>query len=104
MIALLLLVAAGYFAFNLGEVYWRYYKFRDAMTQEARFAAQFSDRDIISHLQAKADSLGLPAEAGAVRVERTRNGITIATDYSEVVELPLVAREIRFTPSVERSF
>ena len=35
LFTLLIVVAAGYFAFNVGEVYLRYYRFRDSMQQAA---------------------------------------------------------------------
>ena len=39
-----------YFAVNVGEPYLRFYRYRDAMRQEVRFAAHFTDDDILRHL------------------------------------------------------
>lgn len=99
LFTLLVAVVVAYFGLNVGEVYVRYYRFRDAMSQEVRFAKQFSDDQIRSHLRAVADSLGLPDEAGAVRVRRSANRITVSSEYFELVELPLFVRSIRFAPS-----
>ena len=49
---LLLLSAAGYFAVNVGEVYFRFYQYKDAMRQEVRFASHNSDQVILRHLRA----------------------------------------------------
>ena len=42
LFVLLLLSAAGYFAVNVGEVYFRFYQFQDGMRQEVRFASHNS--------------------------------------------------------------
>lgn len=99
LFSLLIAVTAGYFAVNIGEVYWRFYEFQDAMRQEVRFARSRSDEDIVRHLRALVDSIGLPEDAGRVRVRRTPRSITISSEYSEHVELPVFVREFRFQPS-----
>ena len=99
LFSLLVVVAVAYFAVNIGEVYWRYYRFQDAMEQEARFATSRTDDAIRRRLATFADSLGLPEQATHIRVERRRDGIQISADYSERVELPLFVREFRFTPT-----
>lgn len=100
LVTLLLGATIAYFGVNVGEVYLRYYRFRDAMTQEARFARQNNDDAIRTHLRALADSLDLPDEAGAVKVRRTGTRITISSEYHETVEFPMYVRTLRFTPSV----
>lgn len=101
LFSLLVVVTIGYFAVNIGEVYLRYYAFRDAIEQEVRFAGTRSDDAIRRRLSAIADSLGLPDDAGRVQLRRTRNRISISADYAEHVELPLFVREFRFQPSAE---
>ena len=101
---LLVLAAAVYVAVNLGEVYWRFYEFQDAMRQDVRFAAQISDERIKKRLAALADSLGLPPEAAEVEVTRTKYSISLKADYTERVEFPLIKRTIRFTPHAEGTF
>lgn len=98
---LLLLAAAGYFAVNLGEVYLRYFRYRDAMRQEARFSPHKSDTAIQRTLQAFAESLGLPPEARRLRIRRTAGRFAVSTDYLEQVELPLIVRNFHFHPSAE---
>lgn len=99
LFTLLLLVTLGYFGVNLGEVYLRYYKFRDAMEQEVRFARTRSDEDIRRRLAALADSLELPEEAARVSVRRSANVIRIHAEYVERVELPLFVRSFHMEPS-----
>lgn len=101
---LLVLSAALYFGVNIGEVYWRAYEFQDAMKQEVRFARRVPNERITTDLQALADSLGLPDEAGAVRVTRVRGTIAVEADYDEHVEFPMFARVIHFHPRVEGSY
>ena len=104
LFALLLLSAAGYFGVNVGEVYFRYFKYKDAMRQEVRFASHNSDQVILRHLRAQADSLGLPEAAGEVTLQRDGRHIEIESEYYEHIELPLYVREVRFNPHAEGIF
>lgn len=105
LFVLLVLTAVGYFTVNLGEAYWRFYQFQDAMKQEARFAGRRTDEAIALRLRAKADSLGLPDEAlRRLRVRRAAGRLRITSEYVETIELPLVVREIRFAPKAEGRF
>ena len=104
LVTLQLVVAVAYFGFNIGEVYVRFFRLKDAMVQEARFAHNRSDDAIRLHLAAVADSLGLPDAAGRVIIQREPTRIILSTDYSEHVELPMFVREFRFAPKVVRQF
>jgi hypothetical protein len=104
LVSVLLVVTIGYFGLNIGEVYLRFYRLRDAMEQEARFAQTRTDDAIRLRLAALADSIGLPEEAARVTIVRNANRIVISSDYSETIELPLFVRELKFTPQVVRSF
>jgi len=97
----LIIAAALYFGVNVGEVYLRYFRFRDAMTQNVRFASQRGDAEIKARLATFADSIGMPEGASKVRVRRTTRGIRISSEYYEHVELPLYVREIYFNPHAE---
>ena len=104
LFALLLLSTAVYFGVNVGEVYLRYFKYKDAMRQEVRFASHNSDQVILRHLRAQADSLGLPEAAGEVTLQRDGRHIEIESEYYEHIELPLYVREVRFNPHAEGIF
>ena len=100
----LLVVTALYFGFNIGEVYVRFYRLRDAMAQEARFGQTRNDVTIRTRMKQVVDSLGLPAEASVIRIRRNASSITISSEYTEHVELPLFVREFKFAPRVVHTF
>jgi len=104
LVMLLVAVAGAYFAFNVGEVYLRFYRLRDAMAQEARFADNRDDATIRSRLAAVVDSLGLPDEAAQIQIRREARRLIISTRYSELVEMPLFVRELHFSPEVVRHY
>ena len=104
LVTLLILAAIVYFGVNAGEVYWRFYQFQDAMRQEVRFAAHNSDNQILRHLRAQADSLGLPEAAGLVTLQRDGRHIEIESDYYEHIELPGTVKEVHFNPHAEGIF
>lgn len=104
LVTLLLLAAAGYFAVNVGEVYFRFFQYQDAMKQEVRFAAHNSDAVILRHLRAQVDSLGLPESAGEVSLQRDGRRIEVESDYYEHIELPLTVREVHFNPRASGIF
>jgi hypothetical protein len=87
-----------------GQIYWRFYEFQDEMRQEATFAAHRTDAQILKHLQAAADSLGLPDDAKAISVNRSATAIAIEADYDEHVQLPKYVREIHLHPHAEGTF
>jgi len=98
---LLIAVAIGYFAVNAGESYWRFYQYQDAMRQEASFARQKTNEQILTRLRASVDSLGLPDEARRISIRRTNNSISIEAFYADRVEMPMYVREIRYRAHAE---
>lgn len=101
LLVLLVLAAALYVGVNIGEAYWRFYEYQDAMRQEVRFAKQIPDDRIKLHLAALADSLGLPQHAGEVAVDRTSASIAVSAEYTERIELPFFVHLIRFAPHAQ---
>jgi len=100
LIVLLILAVAAYFAVDFGEAYFRFYQFKDAMGQEARFATTKTDDQITKRLSSLADSLQLPPGAELITIERSPTIITISSDYDEVIKLPLKKEYvIHFHPS-----
>jgi hypothetical protein len=98
----LLIVAIGvYFAFDFGMAYFRFYQFKDAMGQEARFASDRSDAQITTRLSALADTLQLPAGAELITIIRDPRSIMISSDYDEIIKLPMKKEHvIHFHPVV----
>jgi len=101
LLVLLVLAAALYVGVNIGEAYWRFYEYQDAMRQEVRFAKQIPDDRIKLHLAALADSLGLPQQAADVAVDRTSSSIAVSAEYTERIELPFLVHLIRFAPRAQ---
>ena len=101
LVMVALFAAAVYYGSHIGPIYWRYYELLDDMRQQARFATTTTDSAIQVHLQAQADSLlgGSPP----FRISRggRPNHITIDTQYSESIDLPLLKRTIVFRPHAE---
>lgn len=104
LFSLLVLAAIVYFGVNIGEVYFRYYQYQDAMRQEVRFAAHNNDATILRHLRDQADSLGLPEAAQNVTLQRDGHHIEIEAEYYEHVELPLTVRDVYLNPHAEGLF
>lgn len=104
LLTLLILVTIGYFAINVGKVFYRHYAFQDAMKQEARFASHRSDDEIVGHLRSLVDSLGLPDGARRIHVRRGDRMIFIWSDYFATLELPGTTRDVELTAHVERAF
>jgi hypothetical protein len=103
LLPLLIVAFALYIGRDFGEAYFRYYQFKDAMREEARFSTIRPDEVITAHLRNLVDSLDLPHNAGAVRISHNRDGITIWSDYYETIQLPLNhEKTIHFHPSSER--
>lgn len=101
LLVLLVFAAALYVGVNIGEAYWRFYEYQDAMRQEVRFAKQIPDDRIKLHLAALADSLGLPQQAAEVAVDRTSASIAVSAEYTERIELPFFVHLIRFAPRAQ---
>jgi hypothetical protein len=92
LVSLLIFAAVLYYGVNIGEVYFRYYRLLDEMQSQARIAAALDDATIHHRIEAAAQEIGLPdAATQNLRVRRTLSPreITIETNYSESVHLPL---------------
>lgn len=94
-----------YFGVFLGQDAMSYYRLRDAMKQEARFAATRTDDQMKDRLRAFTDSVKLPDEAKAINIVRGDNRIRIWSEYDQEVKLPFnQSRTIHLRPSVENTF
>jgi hypothetical protein len=100
LLTLLVFSAALYYGVHIGEVYWRYYQFREEMRSQARLAPSLADGVIRRRLLVTVDELGLPAEAQKIQIKRTARPrqITIESEYAEDVDLPLFKHTFHFQP------
>ena len=100
LFSLLLFVAALYYGVNVGEVFFRYYRLVDEMDSQARVAAELDNGTIQRRIAAAVQDIGLPDSAGQVEIRRSASPrqISIATGYSETVDLPLFHHVFSFHP------
>lgn len=88
--ALWLVTLAGvvYIAWSYGRPYFRAWRFRDAMSQQARLSG-VSDRDEATrNLLETAEDLGVPLEPRRLTVRRSPRGpISIAASWQEIVRI-----------------
>jgi hypothetical protein len=88
-----------------GEEALVYYRFQDAMKNEARFAARRTDQQIKDHLRAFTDSVKLPLAAKDINIAREGNVIRIWAEYDQEFKLPLnKTKTVHLKPSAEKSF
>jgi hypothetical protein len=101
LLPLLVMAVVAYFGFPAGEAYFKFYQYKDAMGQEARFASTQTDEHIKRRLVSLADSLQMPTGAELVSIERAAGTVTISAEYNEVIRLPFNKEKvITFRPSV----
>lgn len=105
LVPLLIAAALIYFGKDFVQAYVRNYQYGDAMREEVRFSTGDTDEKIMTRFRALADSLGLPEEAGFVRVDHLGESRMISADYSVTIKLPFKhERTLHFHPSSEKTF
>ncbi len=101
LVSLLVLVAVLYYGVNIGEVYFRYYRLMDELRTQAQLAAALDNGTIQRRIASAIQEIGVPEEASS-NLQITRSAsprqITIETDYSESVHLPLFNHTFRLHP------
>lgn len=100
LLMLLLGAVVGYSGVEIGTSYIRYWRMKDAMQSEARFAPNISDEVIRRRLTRKAQELGLPADAQRFRIRRFARPreIVITTSWQDTLALLVVSRPITRRP------
>ncbi len=102
LIQLIILGALLYFGMYAGQDLLEYYRFTDAMKQQARFATHRTDTQIKDHLRSFADSVKLPEEASDVNIVRDENTIRIWSEYDQPLRLPFnIQKSVHLRPSAE---
>ena len=105
LVQLILVGMIAYFAAIAGEEALTYYRFKDAMKNEAGFAYKRTDQQIKDHLRAFTDSVKLPASAKDIFVAREGNYIKIWAEYDQEFKLPLNKTKIvHLRPSAEKAY
>lgn len=103
LVSLLVTAAIAYYGIHIGAVYWKYYQLRDAMEVQARLAPSLTDDVIRRRVLESADEILAPDKALKVRIRRQARParITIDTEYTDSVSLPLLKRKFHFRPHAE---
>jgi hypothetical protein len=105
LLQIVVVVALIYFGMLAGEEALAYYRLKDAMKNEARFASVRTDENIRNRLRAFTDSVKLPPAAKDINVVRNGNEIRIWSEYDQVIKLPFNhTRIVHLRPSVEKTF
>ena len=104
VVSLALFTAALYYGFYIGQIYLRYYQLLDGMRTQARLAPSIDDDVIHRRLAGQADSL-LPGHSPRFKITRGGhpNRITITTEYSEKLDLPLFKHTFVLRPRAEEA-
>lgn len=93
---LLVVAIIGYVGTHVAAPYMRYYRFRDAVDQQVRYATFRSDDGLRKEIWAAADSLGLPKEAYHVTVERAPSAIRVFGSYDDFWQVLRYRRDVHF--------
>jgi hypothetical protein len=104
LVSLALFAAALYYGFYIGQIYLRYYQLLDSMRTQARLAPSIDDDVIHRRLAGQADSL-LPGRSPRFKIIRGGhpNRITITTEYTEKLDLPLFRHTFVLRPRAEEA-
>jgi hypothetical protein len=104
IIVLLVVGVAIYVGVMVLPVYFNYYQFQDAIEEEARIQTYTgkSVTDMRESMFKKAQQLELPlTKPDDILVERAGNGVTISTEYTVHIALPLYPLDLKFQPTTK---
>jgi hypothetical protein len=104
-VLVLSIVAAGIFVgIKVVPVYFNYYQFQDAIEQEARietYTTKSAD-EVRQSVWKKAQEYDLPLSSPEeIKVERTPGSVTIETEYTVHIEVPIHPFDLKFQPSAK---
>ena len=87
IIKLLITAVVLHGVWKAGNVYMRYYEFKDEVTQIAQFGVQKPNNELINAVNGAAKRRQIPLNPAAVTVERPNGRIVIDANYTEQVEV-----------------
>ncbi len=102
LFSILVLMGVIYFGLPIAGMYVRYFRMKNEMQTQARFAPSIDDGTIRRRLLQTIENLGLPAEASQLRIRRINRPreIIISTSWEENITLPFYTWVQRFEPQV----
>jgi hypothetical protein len=104
VIALAVVGFAFFVAIKVVPVYFDYYQFQDAIEEEARIQSYTgkSVNDIRDTVWKKAQQLELPiASPEDLKIDRTGNTVSIQTEYSVHIDIPIHPFDLKFEPNTK---
>ena len=104
IIALGVVGFAFYVAIKVVPVYFDYYQFQDAIEEEARIQSYTgkSVNDIRETVWKRAQQLDLPLSSpDDLKVERTGNTVSIQTEYTVHIDIPIHPFDLKFVPNTK---
>lgn len=104
LLQIAIVAGIAYLATTVSDDVMAYYRYRDAMKQETRFAETRSDVEMKRRLRAFTDSVKLPSAAKDVNIVRDENKIEIWAEYDHELRVPYYRRTFHLRPSAERNF
>ena len=87
IIKLLITAVVLHGVWKAGNVYMRYYEFKDEVTQIAQFDVQKTNNELINAVNGAAQRRQIPLNPAVVTVERPNGRIIIDANYTEQVEV-----------------
>lgn len=103
LVWVLLVAAVAFVGSNVGPPYFRYYRYRDSISQRVRFAGARTDSAIRKDIWATADSLDLPEGAYHLNIIRDRGTIHVSGAYDDSWSLFKYTRPVSFTLDLKGS-
>ena len=102
LVFVLVVVAVTYFGVPIAGTYIRYFRFKNEMQTQARFAPSIDDGTIRRRLLLKIEELDLPVDARRLRIQRLTRGreIRITTTWQETLVFPFYSRVVTLQPDV----
>jgi hypothetical protein len=103
LVSLVIFAALIYYGTKIGEHYWNFYQLQDEMRSQARLAPSLNDQVIRRRVLDKADELNIMITPRDVKISRGGRPphISIESEYSDSVSLPLFRHVFVFTPKAD---
>ena len=102
IVTFIIVIAVLNAAIRGGTAYWKYYQFKDAAQEIARYAGGTEPNLVHQQVVDKADKLEIPIGPDEISVVRDGDRTTIDASYVQPVEfIPRYTRDIAFKFSVE---
>jgi hypothetical protein len=97
LVALLVLVGAGYVAAKLVPVYWNYLAMQDPVKEAAMAASRHGkEEEVRRELMARAQDVGIPLDEESVHIGQEGNMMVVRVAWEVPLDIPLYRRTLRF--------